>query len=227
MNYFYEITTPLKGESALWESELVGKKNIKLFVGDKKFDAEIGRFEALLIMDDGNCISKMEYNFMLRVPGFSATCPAEIICTNLPVDLFHRVKAYEYKMSLTNVNDIDKIGGCYKFFGDQHQKDKPYVIGTSLEGIPGSKLYLEDLLPGNRKNPLISLNGEYETIDLPFNNKIRCSQFTDIAETWQYKNEVWLFKFSIAMPKMYNQIVYNNLSNCEVKKFHTGSGDNK
>lgn len=215
MNRFYEVYMG-------WNNK-ADKKNIGLFLGDKKFDAEVGRFEVLFVVDNEHQVSKMECNFLLRVPRFSASHP-ELFYVNLPVDLLHQVEPYEYRMSLTSSASIDEIGGFAKMFGEEWQGTKSYSmdqLGAAIEDARESTN-----IPTQKKH-LVRAEGIYETIDLPPIAKFRCRKFKHFPGTEAFGFNGWLFQFTTTVPKILGQITYNTLSDCVIEKLHTGSGDNK
>ena len=215
MNRFYEVYIVLNNKA--------DKKNVGLFLGDKKFDAEVGRFEVLFVVDNEHQISKMECNFLLRVPHFSVSHP-ELLYVNLPVDLLHQVEPYEYRMSLTSSSNIDEIGGFAKMFGEEWQGTKSYSMDQLGAAIEDTR---ESLNISAQKKHLARDEGVYETIDLPPIAKFRCRKFKHFPGTESFGLDGWMFQFSTTVPKILGQITYNTLSDCVVDKLHTGSGDNK
>lgn len=223
MNLFYEV----------WgNGKNLPDKEIDLFIGDEKIKSEIGRFEALFIINEENQIKKMECIFLLRVPGinpYSIPHPA-VVYVNLPQDLLNKASVYKYTMSLTNSNFIYEISNFKKYFNNDQNEPQieiKYFSGRD-SGVNFDK-EVEKMTIKDKKRTLAIMNCEnvYETIELPKISKFRCRKAVSFTGTEKYGTEGMLFNFSTSIPSILNNIIYNTLTECQIEQFHGGEGDNK
>jgi len=201
-------------------------RKIDLFVGDKKFETDVGCFEVLFVIDKENQISKLECNFLLDC-SFSGllydVVDPSLIYVNLPKDLLHKREPYELKMFVTQKETIDAVSNFTKNLdgtatGDKiySEHDFPKIIN---EILTETKSYSD-----NRQ----ICNDIYETIDLPEVAKFRCRKFNQSqGQIFGCKHVGWYFSFHTSVSKILDRIVYNNFKDCSIDQLHTGeNGDN-
>lgn len=160
-------------------------------VGDRSFNAELGRCEVLVSTDASDHIDKIECSCLLKIPGWEDARIAHpsLVSIELPSDLIVRDTNFEYRMYLTAMRSLDSIGDFETCFNQPD--DTP-----AWQSITDLGQYVEEKRAkwAARSELLVNCEPHYESLRLPV-AKLKAKQIKHFPNTASYGRDGYLIKF--------------------------------